>query len=201
MSGGGVNAEENFNRLDEHHIAAHLFHKVCLREVPAGHVGTTKFNIKLKWLRTRLQQMPLDLEDNGLMQYAWCYILYLLGGVLLPDKANNTVHVRYLSLLADYDAICTYSWGSAVLYWLYRAMCLATDPSVEGMAGCHTLLMSWIYYRLPFFAPNVTTVYSFPLATRWAGKKGQNDYAEQHLLRHRLRLDNLQVDDVGAGCY
>ncbi|XP_025617206.1 protein MAIN-LIKE 2-like [Arachis hypogaea] len=102
-------------------------------KVPAGHVWTTKFNIKLKWLRTRLQQMPLDLEDNGLMQYARCYILYLLGGVLLPDKANNTVHVRYLPLLADYDGICTYNWGSAVLYWLYRTMCLATEYSVEGM--------------------------------------------------------------------
>ncbi|QHN98144.1 uncharacterized protein DS421_18g633510 [Arachis hypogaea] len=136
-----------------------------LGEVPAGHVGTTKFNIKLKWLRTRLQQMPLDLEDNGLMQYARCYILYLLGGVLLPDKANNTVHVRYLPLLADYDAICTYSWGSTILCWLYRAI-------------CHTLLMPWIYYILPFLAPNVTTAYSFPLATR-----------------HRLRLDNLQVDE------
>ncbi|QHN87344.1 protein MAIN-LIKE 2-like [Arachis ipaensis] len=127
-----------------------------LGEVPAGHVGTTKYNIKLKWLRTRLQQMPLDLDDNGLMQYARYYILYLLGGVLLPDKANNIVHVRYLPLLAEYDAIGTYSWGSAVLCWLYRAMCLATDYSVEGMAGCHTLLMLWIYYRLPFWAPNVT---------------------------------------------
>ncbi|QHO52654.1 uncharacterized protein DS421_2g41000 [Arachis hypogaea] len=290
MSGGGVNVEENLNRLDELHIAAHLFHKptrvltphgtlvdvfmleaedptMAIRrerlepylrrtgfyhaslikrfeydnplisafverwrpethtfhlpwgectitledvamqfglpidgqpvsgEVPPGHVGTTKYNIKLKWLKTRLQQMPLDLDDNGLMQYARCYILYLLGGVLLPDKANNTVHVRYLPLLAEYDAIGTYSWGSAVLCWLYRAMCLATDYSVEGMAGCHMLLMSWIYYRLPFWAPNVTTPYSFPLATRWAGKKGQNDYAEQRLLRHRLRLDNLQVDE------
>ncbi|RYR37180.1 hypothetical protein Ahy_A09g042114 [Arachis hypogaea] len=206
MSGGGVNAEENLNRLDEHHIAAHLFLKASLRpdmcpysswharrcfhgKVPAGHVWTTKFNIKLKWLRTRLQQMPLDLEDNGLMQYARCYILYLLGGVLLPDKANNTVHVRYLPLLADYDGICTYNWGSAVLYWLYRTMCLATEYSVEGMVSCHTLLMSWIYYRLLFLAPNVTTPYSFSLATRWAGKKGQNDYAEQRLLRHRLILD------------
>ncbi|RYR72262.1 hypothetical protein Ahy_A02g006463 [Arachis hypogaea] len=127
MSGGGVNVEENLNRLDELHIAAHLFHNVS--EVFAGHVGTTKYNIKLKWLRTRLQQMPLDLDDNGLMQYARCYILYLLGGVLLPDKANNTVYVRYLPLLAEYDAIGTYSWGSAVLCWLYRAMCLATDYS------------------------------------------------------------------------
>ncbi|RYR21498.1 hypothetical protein Ahy_B03g066807 [Arachis hypogaea] len=166
MSGGGVNADENLNRLDELHIAAHLFHKPTRVLTPhgtlvsAGHIGTTKFNIRLKWLRTRLQQMPLDLEDNGLMH-----------------------------------------WSSAVLSWLYRAICLATNYSVEGMAGCHTLLMSWIYYRLPFWASNVTTLYSFPLATRWEGKKGQNDYAEQRLLRHRLRLDNLQVDEVGADFY
>ncbi|RYR65379.1 hypothetical protein Ahy_A03g011313 [Arachis hypogaea] len=52
-----------------------------------------------------------------------------------------------------------------------------------------------IYYRLSFWAPEVATLYSFPLATRWAGKKGHNNYAEQCLLRHRLRLDNLQVDE------
>ncbi|XP_057734251.1 protein MAIN-LIKE 1-like [Arachis stenosperma] len=103
-----------------------------LGEDPAGHVGTTKFNIKLKWLRSHLQQILLDLEANALMGYAHCYILYLLGGVLLPDKANNTVYIRYLPLLADFDAINTYSWGSVVLCWLYRAMCLA-----NGRIGMH----------------------------------------------------------------
>ncbi|RYR69491.1 hypothetical protein Ahy_A03g016048 [Arachis hypogaea] len=102
--------------------------------------------------------MPLDSPEDGVIWYARCYILYLLGGVLLPDKANNTVHVRYLSLLANYDAISTYDWGSAILCWLYRVMCLATDYNVEGMAGCHTLLMSWIYYRLLFWAPDVTSL-------------------------------------------
>ncbi|RYR73643.1 hypothetical protein Ahy_A02g008080 [Arachis hypogaea] len=174
MSGRRFNVEKNLNRLDEFHITTHLLHKptrVLTRhgtlvdifmldptdpsmkircDIPASHVGTTKFNIKLKWLRNRLQQMPLDLQDNALIQYAHCYILYLLGGVLLSDKANNTVHVRYLPLLADYDAISTYIWGSTVLCWLYRAMCFATDYNVEDMAG-------------------------------WAGKKGQNDYAETPL--------------------
>ncbi|RYR10994.1 hypothetical protein Ahy_B05g079487 [Arachis hypogaea] len=193
MSGGGVNVEENLNRLDELHIAAHLFHKLTHVLTPHGTLVDVFMleaedpTMEIRRERTRLQQMPLDLDDNGLMQYARCYILYLLGGVLLPDKANNTFHVRYLPLLAEYDAIGTYSWGSTVLCWLYRVMCLATDYSVEGMAGCHTLLIS-----LPFWAPNVTTPYSFPLATR---EKGQNDYAEQRLLRHRLRLDNLQVDE------
>ncbi|RYR15276.1 hypothetical protein Ahy_B04g072000 [Arachis hypogaea] len=122
--------------------------------------------------------MPLDVLHDVLIQYARCYILYLLGGVLLPDKANNTVHVRYLPLLADFDAISTYSWGSACICWLYRAMCLATDYTVE----------------VSFWAPDVVTPHSFPLATRWAGKKGHNDYGEQRLLRHRLRLDNLQFN-------
>ncbi|RYR27728.1 hypothetical protein Ahy_B01g051766 [Arachis hypogaea] len=125
MSGSGINVEENLNRLDEFHISTHLHVKV-------RHVGTTKYNIKLKWLKSRLQQMPLDSPEEALVRYARCYIMYLLGGVLLPDKANNTIHVRYLPLLANYDAISTYSWDSAVLCWLYRGMCLATDYNVEA---------------------------------------------------------------------
>ncbi|RYR34808.1 hypothetical protein Ahy_A10g049846 [Arachis hypogaea] len=191
--GSGMNAEENLNRLDVLHIVAHLIHKPARVLTPHGtlvDVFTSE-----PWVRSRLQQMPLDAVDDVMIQYARCYIMYLLGVVLLPDKANNIVHVRYLPLLADFDAISSYSWGSACLCWLYRAMCLATDYTVEGMGGCHTLLMSWIYYRLPFWAPDVTAPHTFPLATRWAGKKGHNDYAEQRLLRHRLRLDNLQVDE------
>ncbi|RYR12248.1 hypothetical protein Ahy_B04g069776 [Arachis hypogaea] len=152
MSSSGINVEENLNRLDEFHISAHLHVKPArvltlhgtlvdkdiwqwceelLGEVLDGHVGTTKYNIKLKWLRSRLQQMPLDSPEDAVVRYARCYIMYLLGGVLLPYKVNNTVHVRYLPLLANYDAISTYSWGSAVLCWLYRAMCLAMDYNVE----------------------------------------------------------------------
>ncbi|XP_057757051.1 protein MAIN-LIKE 1-like [Arachis stenosperma] len=167
-----------------------------LGEIFDGHVGTTKYNIKLKWLRSRLQQMSLDSPEDVVVRYARRYIMYLLGGVLLPDKANNTVHVRYLPLLANYDVITTYSWGSATLCWLYSAMCLATNYNVEGMSGCHTLLMSWIYFRLSFWAPDVMSPYTFSLATRWAGKRGKNDYAEQHLQRHCLRLDTLKVDEV-----
>ncbi|RYQ95738.1 hypothetical protein Ahy_B08g091082 [Arachis hypogaea] len=83
-------------------------------------------------------------------------------------------------------------------------MCLATNYNVEGIAGCHTLLM------LSFWAPNVTTLYSFPLATRcvynlfqrhyfsFGGQVRRNrmtNYTEQRLLRHCLKLDNLQVDE------
>ncbi|XP_057730523.1 protein MAIN-LIKE 1-like [Arachis stenosperma] len=168
-----------------------------LDEVSDGHVGTTKYNIKLKWLKSRLQQMPLDFPEEVVVRYARCYIMYLLGGVLLLDQANNTIHVCYLPFLANYDAISTYSWGSAVLCWLYRAIYLATDYNVEGMSSCHTLLISWIYFRLFFWAPDVTSPYTFP----WASKRGKNDYAEQCLQRHRLRLDTLKVDEIRLPLY
>ncbi|QHO30151.1 uncharacterized protein DS421_8g230880 [Arachis hypogaea] len=268
-----MNVEENLNRLDEVHIAAHLIHKPARVLTPHGTLvdvftsdpvdpsmdlrqrrlepylrragfyyaslikrfeydnplirlpidgepvsGTLrswrKFHQRDIWqwceellgdvptghIKSRLQQISLDATDDVIIQYARCYILYLLGDVLLPDKANNTVHVLYLPLLADFDAISTYSWGSTCLCWLYRAMCLTIDYTVEGMTGCHTLLMSWIYYRLSFWAPNVMTPHTFSLATRWAGKKGHNDYAEQCLLRNHLRLDNLQVTSL-IGCH
>ncbi|RYR41926.1 hypothetical protein Ahy_A08g038361 [Arachis hypogaea] len=223
MSGGGVNVEENLNRLDELHIAAHLFHKPTRVLTPHGMlVDVFMLEAEDPTMEIRRERLEPYLRRTGFyhaslikhfeydnplisafverwrpethtfhLPWGECTVTLEdvamqlglpvdgqpVSGVLLPDKANNTVHVRYLPLLAEYDAIGTYSWGSAVLCWLYRAMCLTTDYSVEGMAGCHTLLMSWIYYRLLFWAPNVTTPYSFPLATR-----------------HRLRLDNLQVD-------
>ncbi|RYR64810.1 hypothetical protein Ahy_A03g010852 isoform A [Arachis hypogaea] len=179
MSRNGINVEENLNRLNEFHISAHLHVKPA--RVLTSH-GT-------------LVDMPLDSLEEALARYIRCYIMYLLGGVLLSDKANNTVHIRYLPLLANYDTISTYSWGSAALCWLYRGMCLTTDYNIEGMSDCHTLLMSWIYFRLPFWAPDMRSPYMFPLATSWAGKRGKNDYAEQRLQRHRLRLDNLKVDE------
>ncbi|RYR42067.1 hypothetical protein Ahy_A08g038514 [Arachis hypogaea] len=202
--GSSMNVEENLNRLDEVHIAAHLIHKCKLKcGIPVSMLqparvltphGTLVDVFTSDPIKSRLQQISLDATDDVIIQYARCYILYLLGDVLLPDKANNTVHVLYLPLLADFDAISTYSWGSTCLCWLYRAMCLTIDYTVEGMTGCHTLLMSWIYYRLSFWAPNVMTPHTFSLATRWAGKKGHNDYAEQCLLRNHLRLDNLQFN-------
>ncbi|QHO28684.1 uncharacterized protein DS421_7g218840 [Arachis hypogaea] len=110
-----------------------------LGEVPGRHVGTMKYNKKLKWLKSILQQMPLESPDDALVQYACCYVMYLLGGVLLPDKANNTVHASFLGT--------------------------GRDESIH-----------------------VSISYN-------AGKRGKNDYAEQRLQRHRLRLATLKVDE------
>ncbi|RYR54674.1 hypothetical protein Ahy_A06g029980 [Arachis hypogaea] len=85
--------------IDGEPISGTLRSWKLLGDVPPGHVGTTKYNIRLKWIRSRLQQMLLDAADDVMIQYARCYILYLLGSVLLPDKANTqSMYATYLCL-------------------------------------------------------------------------------------------------------
>ncbi|KAI5658967.1 hypothetical protein M9H77_27760 [Catharanthus roseus] len=47
--------------------------------------------------------------DDDLILHARRFIFLLIGGHMLPDFSGNLVHVRYLSLLEDFDAIRTYS--------------------------------------------------------------------------------------------
>ncbi|KAI5658173.1 hypothetical protein M9H77_26966 [Catharanthus roseus] len=34
---------------------------------------------------------------------------------MLPDMSDSFIHIRYINLLEDFDAIDTYNWGSCVL--------------------------------------------------------------------------------------
>ncbi|MFQ6658722.1 hypothetical protein Gotur_027859 [Gossypium turneri] len=70
------------------------------------------------------------------MCVARAYIMYIIGGVLMPDANNNKVHIMYLPLLADLTNVRSYSWGSAILAVLYRELCRMTKPSVVDM-GLH----------------------------------------------------------------
>ncbi|KAH1214117.1 Serine/threonine-protein phosphatase 7 long form [Glycine max] len=57
------------------------------------------------------------------------------GGVLFVDKSSNKVSVRYLQFLRDFRECNTYSWGPAVLGYLYREMCSATDYRTKSIGG------------------------------------------------------------------
>ncbi|RYR43867.1 hypothetical protein Ahy_A08g040260 [Arachis hypogaea] len=40
----------------------------------------------------------------------------------MTDKSNNLVHLRWPSLLADFQTCRGLSWGSAVLAWTYHSL-------------------------------------------------------------------------------
>ncbi|KAF1877660.1 hypothetical protein Lal_00040378 [Lupinus albus] len=108
-------------------------------------------------------------------------ILYIIGGELLPDKSNSRVYLI---------------WGSACLANLYRELCRATKPNAKAMGGCLMLLQSWAWYRLPFLAPKLDGLPTYPFAKRW----GQTQLIFQGVPRgdltgYRSCLDHMEVSD------
>jgi len=76
--------------------------------------------LKLTWLLSILCA-PL-LEEPTIHQLQCrcrAYIMYMIGGALIPDKSGYRAHLMYLNLLRDLSNIKKYSWGSACLANLY----------------------------------------------------------------------------------
>ncbi|RYQ93247.1 hypothetical protein Ahy_B09g099517 [Arachis hypogaea] len=114
----------------------------------------------------------------------------MIGGYLLTDKLNNTVHLRWLPLLDDFERCRRLSWGSAVLAWTYHSLCHAAHRRTTDITGCTPLL------RFPRLCPPDRAVYMFPMAARLIGLEQQTmDYHQQRLLRWRQNLDRVLFDE------
>ncbi|KAI5678762.1 hypothetical protein M9H77_09712 [Catharanthus roseus] len=104
---------------------------------------------------------------------------------MLPDFSGNFVHVRYLSLLEDFDAIRTYSWGSCVLGFLYRQLCTAALGD-----------MAWS--RIPTLRPQLMMeIMADPLAPLGAIWCTAFDYSQlptHTLVTYRDQLDFMPSD-------
>lgn len=140
---------------------------VLLGEVPTNNArkGAT---VKLTWLLSILRTpLPEEPTIHQLQCMCRAYIMYIIGGALIPDKSGGRVHLMYLNLLRDFDNIKKYSWGSACLANLYRELCRASSEVGKSMGGCAMLLQSWAWYHMPFIAPRVPRPETtYPLAKR-----------------------------------
>ncbi|KAF1892055.1 hypothetical protein Lal_00036409 [Lupinus albus] len=76
-------------------------------------------------------------------------------------------------------------------------MCRATKPNAKAMGECLTLLQSWAWYHLPFLAPIVDRLPTYPFASRW-GQRNLNyrGIARGDLTGYRSRLDRMDVNDT-----
>lgn len=124
--------------------------------------------IKFTWLEREFEIVPEGASNRQLKQHCRAYLLQLIGGVILPDKSSNRVHMKYLPLLEKIDQIKDYSWGSACLTNLYRMLCTTSTSTKQRvcMGGCTLLLQSWVWTRLPFLAPMGALPYGWPIAKR-----------------------------------
>ena len=63
----------------------------------------------------------------------------------------------YLLCLTDWDTAGFYSWGCAVLAFLYRQLCEACRRTSQNgsIGGCVYLLQIWMWSRIPVGRPMV----------------------------------------------
>ncbi|XP_052114661.1 serine/threonine-protein phosphatase 7 long form homolog [Arachis duranensis] len=132
--------------------------------------SSSKSYIKLGWVRTIRDVEPLD-TDESIKRYVRCQIFCLLGSTLFTDKSTAYAHAKYLPLLRDFKRIHTYSWGSACLAHLYRALCRASRYDTKEMNDPLNLLFVWTWERLSCIAPvprQSLPPAEIPVAMRWS---------------------------------
>ncbi|KAL0381569.1 UNVERIFIED_CONTAM: protein MAINTENANCE OF MERISTEMS [Sesamum angustifolium] len=81
-----------------------------------------------------------DTPHLTVVQYARAVALLLLGGTMCPDSSGNLVSLLYLAKLEDIAAARNYSWGSAVLAFLYRELCNASEKGKAAIGGALQLV-------------------------------------------------------------
>jgi hypothetical protein len=82
--------------------------------------------VRLLWLRAIFGSCPDDADEATVTFHgrAWV-VLHMFGSVLFPDGMGDSASWMYIHCLHDWDEAGGYSWGSAVLSFLYRQLCEA----------------------------------------------------------------------------
>ncbi|CAO2037609.1 unnamed protein product [Urochloa humidicola] len=113
--------------------------------------------VRASWLAQHFRHRPpINAPEGVVARYARAWLWQLIGGFLFPDSQGNTLSWMWLPIIGqDWDNIGTYSWGSAVLAWLYRQLCDACKRSGDNanLGGCAYLLQLWMWERLPIGRP------------------------------------------------
>nr|XP_009767459.1 PREDICTED: serine/threonine-protein phosphatase 7 long form homolog [Nicotiana sylvestris] len=134
------------------------------------------------WLEEMHPQINDDIPDYYVDRFTRLLLLLLFGGVLFPNTSGNLVSLGFLHHLERLDDLSQYSWGSAILAYLYRCMCRASMGTQCEVDGFFPLLQ--FQPPLPPLAP-VVPPELLPLARRWVLRWGHTCENEAH---HNLSL-------------
>ncbi|KAH1189959.1 Serine/threonine-protein phosphatase 7 long form [Glycine max] len=133
--------------------------------------------VKLSWLSHHFSHINNhDGNVEQLQRFTRAWILRFIGGVLFVDKSSSKVSLRYLQYLRDFEQCSTYAWGPAVLAYLYREMCSATDYKIKSIGGMCILIQMWAWERCTTLAPKRTppVIQNKPLGHRWLQRGNQH---------------------------
>ncbi|KAF7839079.1 uncharacterized protein G2W53_007561 [Senna tora] len=123
----------------------------------------------------------------------WATVCEGLLGQTPPEALRTSIHFK------------AHWWGFAVLAYLYRELCNATDPNANDISCCMVLLHLWAWDRFPrlarhephFIDPQLNIFGdSPPLGYRWACIDVHYHQRYDTLKKYRLPLDSLKEDQI-----
>ncbi|WVZ82016.1 hypothetical protein U9M48_029333, partial [Paspalum notatum var. saurae] len=177
----------------------------CLGLDARGPAMPGKSFLHYKWLKKNFYELPEDADDITVERHVRAYILSLLCGVLFPDGTGR-MSLIYLPLIADLSRVSTYSWGSALLAFLYRSLCsVASSHNIKNIGGSLLLLQLWSWERFHVGRPLVRSPLCAeigieqdppPIGFRWVGARPQSENATRCLKQYRDELNLQRVDQV-----
>ncbi|CAN1146000.1 Protein MAIN-LIKE 2 [Linum perenne] len=89
--------------------------------------------VKVSWVKGLFDRLPTRATPEVVTIYARAFTWVLVGAVLLVDRTGDHIPVYLLPLIGDPVVVASFSWGSAVLAWLYLVMgrvAFFTDDSI-----------------------------------------------------------------------
>ncbi|KAH0725677.1 hypothetical protein KY284_001542 [Solanum tuberosum] len=128
-------------------------------------------------------------------------ILVILGGILFPNTSGNLISLQYLAFLNPIHDVGKYSWGSAMLAYLYRALCQASIGNVVDICGFIPLLQVWCWERILPVQPSAPPPHDgdviLPYARRWTRGIDRDTESHHVLIPIRDQLDRMTKDQRG----
>jgi len=123
---------------------------------PQGDAGGSR--VALSAIRDHMAFLHPDItgetEDLHIERYTRLALLLLFGCVLFPNTSGSKVSMRFLHHLQELDGLPQYSWGAAVLAYLYRSMCRASMGPAVDICGFLPLLQVTTFSNTLFISPN-----------------------------------------------
>ena len=129
----------------------------------------TRGGVKYTWLYERYGRAAPGPDRKRIAIHTQAYLFLIVGSVLFPTTSRNVVHTRYIKHLRILKLVPLWSWGSAVLCYLYRGLEHAAQKGAKKIACCTWLLQLWCYERFVIGRPIPDpTRDSYPVAKYWA---------------------------------
>ncbi|KAH0699164.1 hypothetical protein KY284_013379 [Solanum tuberosum] len=178
---------------------------------PADMDGASRVRIHsiTGYLRDQLQVDPI--RDATLVErvekISRLCMLVILGGILFSNTSGNLISLQYLVFLDPIHDVGKYSWGSAVLAYLYRALCRASIGNVVDICGfipliqfnyfvCH--INVWCWERILPVQPSAPPPHDgdvlLPYARRWMRGVDRDTESHHVLIPIRDQLDRMTKD-------